>query len=201
MVVRFPFNFWGDIMRKALDVLYGGAMVGACLAMISIATLVLLQVCARILDRVSVWLGLGRFGYSVPSLTEIGGFLFVAVAFLALPYTLRAAGHVRVTLVLRFLSPGIDRVLTALVLAVAFALIGFAAWSVGFQALSSFERASVSYGLIRIPLWLPQAAMTSGLVIFAIALLDELVTILSGDEAAFRKAEHAREREIGEEPH
>lgn len=188
-------------MRRALDVLYGSAMMGAYLAMITLATLVLLQVLGRVLDRISVWLGMGRFGYSIPSLAEIGGFLFVATAFLALPYTLRAAGHVRVTLVLRFLSPRSDRILTGIILASAFTLIGFAAWSVGLQTLSSFERGSVSYGLIAIPLWLPQAAMTLGLIIFAIALLDELVTILRGEEAAFRKIEHAREREVGEAPH
>ena len=45
-------------------------------------------------------------GLQVPSLAEIGGFLFVAAAFLALPATLRAAGHVRVTMLAKALPEG-----------------------------------------------------------------------------------------------
>lgn len=184
-------------MRKALDGLYGAALVGACLAMVTIATLVFIQVMGRIVDRLAVWLGMGRFGFAVPSLAEIGGFLFVAAAFLALPYTLRAAGHVRVTLLTRFLGSGTDRWLTAFVLAVAIALMCFAAWFVGVQTYSSFERGSVSYGLIPIPLWLPQATMTLGIAIFVVALIDELVATLRGGEAEFRRTEREREQSGG----
>lgn len=184
-------------MRKALDGLYAGALAGACLAMVTIATLVFLQVLGRMADRVADWLGLGRFGLAVPSLAEFGGFLFVATAFLALPYTLRAAGHVRVTLILRFLPPAADRWMTALVLAVAAGLMGFAAWYVGWQMVASYERGSVSYGLIPIPLWLPQSVMTLGIVIFVVALVDELIAVLRGEGAAFRKAELDREKAEG----
>ena len=184
-------------MRKALDALYGAAMVGACLAMIVIAALVFIQIVARLLDRVVVLFGMPRYGFTIPSLAEIGGFLFVASAFLALPATLRAAGHVRVTLLLRYLGPAGDRVMTGLVLLVALALTAFAAWAVGVQTLASYQRASVSYGILAIPLWVPQAVMTVGIVIFAVALLDELVTTLRGGEAAFRATERNREAAEG----
>ncbi|CAN5778752.1 TRAP transporter small permease [soil metagenome] len=184
-------------MRKALDMLYGAALAGACAAMAAIALLVLVQVMGRMIDRAAVLLGMGRVGISVPSLAEIGGFLFVAAAFLALPATLRAAGHVRVTLLLRFLGPAGDRAMTVLALAAGLALAAFAAWAVGGQAAASFGRGSVSYGLIRIPLWAPQGVMTLGLGIFALALLDELVTALRGAEAAFRRSERSRETAEG----
>ncbi|MHB2266535.1 TRAP transporter small permease [Aliihoeflea sp. PC F10.4] len=183
-------------MRKALDALYSAALFVACLSMVLIASLVFIQVLARIVDRVAVTLGMARFGFIIPSLAEIGGFLFVASAFLALPAALRAAGHVRVTLVLRFLSERGDRIATAFVLLVAFGLTLFATWAIGGQTLASYQRGSVSYGLIAIALWIPQAVMTSGLAILAVALADELVTLLRGGEAAFRLAE--RNREIGE---
>jgi len=184
-------------MRKALDGLYGGALAAACLAMVTIASLVFIQVLGRMTDRVADWLGLGRFGFAVPSLAEFGGFLFVAAAFLALPYTLRAAGHVRVTLILRFLPPAADRWMTALVLLVATGLMCFAAWFMGWQTVASYERGSVSYGLIPIPLWLPQAVMSLGIVIFVVALVDELVAVLRGEGAAFRTAELEREQAEG----
>jgi TRAP-type C4-dicarboxylate transport system permease small subunit len=179
-------------MRKALDALYGAALVGACLAMTAIGALVFVQVLGRILDRVATWLGIGRIGLAVPSLAEIGGFLFVAAAFLALPYTLRAGGHIRVTLALRFLGPAGDRLATLAVLAAGLGLALFATWNVGLQTLASWQRGSVSYGLIPIALWIPQAVMTSGLGLLALALLDELASALRG-EPAFRQSERARE--------
>jgi TRAP-type C4-dicarboxylate transport system permease small subunit len=186
-------------MRKALDALYGAALFGACLAMVIIASLVFVQVLGRVADRIAVLLGMGRYGFAVPSLAEIGGFLFVAAAFLAMPAAFRSAGHVRVTIALRFLGPRGDRLLTILALLVALGLAGFATWVVGWQTVASFERGSVSYGLVPIALWIPQAVMTTGLLIFAIAILDELVTTLAGGEAAFRQAE--RNREVGEGAH
>lgn len=186
-------------MRKALDALYGAALVGACLAMVVIATLVFVQVISRVLDRIVVFFGMPRYGFIVPSLAEIGGFLFVAAAFLALPATLRAAGHVRVTLVLRYLGAAGDRIMTGLVLLVALGLTIFATWAVTVQTIASYSRGSVSYGIIAIPLWLPQAVMTLGLVLFAVALLDEFVSVLRGGEPAFRETE--RNREITEGGH
>ncbi len=180
-------------MRKALDLLYRGALAGACLAMIVIAALVFIQVLARVLDRIVVFFGMQRYGFIIPSLAEIGGFLFVAAAFLALAATLRSAGHVRVTLMLRYFGAETDRIMTLLVLIVAIALTGFALWAVGTQTLASYARASVSYGILAIPLWIPQAVMTAGIGIFAIALVDELVAVLRGGDAAFRVAELSRE--------
>jgi TRAP-type C4-dicarboxylate transport system permease small subunit len=52
----------------------------------------------------------------------------------------------------------------------------------------------VSFGLIAIPLWVPQAVMTAGFVIFCIAILDELWAALRGDPA-FRAEEMRREIE------
>lgn len=184
-------------MRKALDQLYGAALVGACLAMIAIATLVFAEVLGRVADRLAMLAGVARFGFTVPSLAEIGGFLFVAASFLALPATLRAGGHVRVTLALRAFGPRSERAMNVLVLLVAIGLTGFALWSVWTMTYTSYLRGSVSIGIIAIPLWLPQAVMSTGLAIFAIALIDELVAMLRGQDAAFRRAESQREASAG----
>jgi TRAP-type C4-dicarboxylate transport system permease small subunit len=123
-------------MRKALDTLYGAAMVGACLSMVAIATLVFIQVAGRVIDRGLALMGLPRWGISIPSLAEIGGFLFVAGATLALAYTLRAAGHVRVTLLLRLVGPAGNRALTVLVLGIG------AAWRSSPPGISGCARST-----------------------------------------------------------
>lgn len=180
-------------MRRALDLIYAGALALSALALVAIAALVFVQIAGRILDRSLLTLGRHAVGLQVPSLAEIGGFLFVASAFLALPATLRGAGHVRVALLARALPPGPSRALTALVLTAALALAGFAAWHSGLQALDSWRFASVSYGVVRVPLWIPQGAMTLGLGIFALALLDELTLCLRGATPAFLSAEETRD--------
>jgi TRAP-type C4-dicarboxylate transport system permease small subunit len=179
-------------LRRTLDGLYGAGLAGACLAMVAIAVLVLAQVAGRIVDRAALALGRDPLGLAVPSLAEIGGFLFVGAACLALPATLRAAGHVRVTLALGRIPPGPARALTGLVLALGAGLAGFATWHSAAQALDSLAFASTSFGIVRVPLWIPQGVMTLGLGLLLVALLDELVTLLAGGTPAFRRAETAR---------
>lgn len=182
------------MLRKSLDGLYTGALIASCLAMVAMAVLVLIQVTGRVLDRAAVMVGLPQPGISVPSLAEIGGFLFVAAAFLALPATLRAAVHVRVSLVLRLGGPGFDRALSGIALLLGLGLAVFAAWHGTVQAVDSWAFNSVSYGMIPVPLWIPQGVMALGLGIFAVSLADDLIVLLRGGEPAFRATERGRDQ-------
>ncbi len=185
-------------MRQALDRLYAAGLVLSAIAMVTIAVMVLAQVLGRITDRTLLWMGRDAIGLAVPSLAEIGGFLFVASAFLALPATLKAGNHVRVTLLAQAIRKGpVARVMEVLVLIGAAALAGFATWNSGLQVLDSWQFGSVSFGMVRVPLWLPQGAMTAGLALFLICLLDELMLSLSGRTPAFRAAEQARSQTGG----
>ncbi len=180
-------------MRKALDGLYSSGLVLACLAMVIIAAMVLTQIMGRVLDRALVIFGAQPLGFTIPSLSDFGGFLFVAAATLALPATLRAGGHVRVSLLLRVGGPWVQRSLMVLVLIAALALAGFAAWHSGAQALDSWRFNSVSFGMVRVPLWIPQGVMTLGFVLLVVAVLDELLAALRGRDPAFQQAEEARD--------
>jgi TRAP-type C4-dicarboxylate transport system permease small subunit len=179
-------------MRRVLDLVYAAALVASALALVAIAVLVFAQIAGRILDRVLVAVGGSAIGFQVPSLAEIGGFLFVGAAFLALPATLKAAGHVRVTMLAQALPPMAARAVTVIVLGAALALAVFAAWHSGIQVQDSWAFNSVSFGMIRVPLWIPQGVMTLGLALFALALADELITALKGGIPAFVAAEAAR---------
>jgi TRAP-type C4-dicarboxylate transport system permease small subunit len=179
-------------MRKLLDGIYAGALVIACLAMAAIAMLVLAQILGRIVDRALLMLGSTPLGLSIPSLSDFGGFLFVAAATLALPATLRAGGHVRVSLLLNLGGPLVRRLQGALVLIVALALAGFAAWHSGAQMLDSWRFNSVSFGMVRVPLWIPQSVMTAGFTLLMVAVLDELIAVLRGQAPAYQRAEDAR---------
>lgn len=176
-------------MRRMLDRLYDGALWLAALAFALIAGLVLLQILGRLVDRAARALGLSPPGFTIPSLAEFGAFLFVGAVFLGLAGTLRAGGHVRVKLLIRSLPPAAARWLGAGVAALAAALAAFASWSSLLQTLDSLKFASVSYGMIPIPLAIPQAVMTLGLALFTVALLDAMVTLLRGGTPAHDAAE------------
>lgn len=184
-------------MRRALDLVYAAALVASALALVTIAVLVFAQIGGRILDRVLVATGGAAIGFQVPSLAEIGGFLFVGAAFLALPATFKAAGHVRVTMLAQALPERAARAVTIVVLAAALALVVFAAWHSGVQAQDSLAFNSVSFGMVRIPLWIPQGVMTLGLGLFALALADDLIIALAGGTPGFRAAEAARGTDEG----
>jgi len=179
-------------MRRMLDAVYGTGLVAACAAMVAIAALVGAQILGRVADRLLLGLGREPWGLAIPGLSEIGGFLFVAAAMLALPATLRAGGHVRVTLLAGVLRGPAGRGAAVLVLLAALVLAGFAAWHSGVQALDSWTFNTRSFGMVRTPLWIPQAVMTLGLGLLVVAVLDELVAVLRGRTAGYQAAEAER---------
>ena len=167
----------------ALDALFALAHALACLAIAALAGMIVLQVGARTLDAVLSALGLPITGFIVPSLAEIAGFLFVAGTFLALASTLREGVHIRVTLLLDHVPDALARVLRVAAGLLGTALFAFAAWHAYELTADSVRFNDVSYGIIAIPLAVPQAAMTAGLVAFALAMLAEAVRAATGGSA------------------
>jgi TRAP-type C4-dicarboxylate transport system permease small subunit len=180
-------------MRRILDRTYETALWLAAATFAAIAVLVLAQILGRLTDRVARSLDLPPPGLTIPSLAEFGAFLFTGAVFLGLAGTLQAGSHVRVKLLLRALPEAARRWLGAAVCAAAAALACFATWSSALQVADSLRFGSVSYGMIPIPLAIPQGVMTAGLALFAIALIDAAVTLARGDEAAFDTAERRTE--------
>ena len=163
-----------SIMQRvlgALDRLFGLIHALACIAIASLAGLIVLQVAARALDAVLSLLGLPITGFIVPSLAEIAGFLFVAGTFLALASTLREGVHIRVTLLIDHVPGPVSRTLRTLAALFGAVLFGFASWHAWALTADSVRFNEVSYGIIAIPLAVPQAAMTAGLIVFVLAML------------------------------
>jgi TRAP-type C4-dicarboxylate transport system permease small subunit len=179
-------------MRRVLDALYSGALIAACAAMVAIAVLVGVQVLGRVVDRAALAAGITPPGIAIASLSDFGGFLFVAAASLALPATLRAGGHVRVTLLAGLMRGFAGRIAGGIVLLGALALSGFAAWHCGVQAWDSWAFNTRSYGMVRTPLWIPQGVMTLGFVLLVMAVLDEALALLTGRTPGYQQAEAQR---------
>lgn len=167
-------------MRAVLDGIYraSGALAASCVVAIAVA--VLLQVGANVID----WaIGLVRgapVGLVIPSYSEFTGFFLIGASFLALAATLRLGGHIRVSLLVRSLK-GRARKAAELWCCIAGATLAifFAAYAFEFTS-ESFRYNDLSPGIVAVPLWIPQGSMVLGLVVLAVALLDEAWTVAKG---------------------
>ena len=158
-------------VRRFLDGLYRTSGVVAAVFLALIAALVLVQIVGRAL------------GYLVPSTDDLAGFFLVATSFLALAHTLKANGHIRVELLLQRLPPGARRPAEIAALVIGASITVYFAWFAIDLAWLSWRFGDMSQGVFAIPLWIPQGGMALGLIILAIAFVDELTVALRGGAA------------------
>lgn len=172
-------------MRATLDFIYRAAGGLAAFFIVAIVGLVFAQVCLNLADKIgAAFFGAG-LGMTIPSYADFTGFFLAAATFLALAYTLRAGGHIRVTLLLGRLPAGAQRIFESAVVFVALAMSAFATWYIILLVHESIEFGDRSSGMVSVPLWLPQLPVALGLVVLTLALADELVGLLRGQPASW----------------
>ena len=66
---------------------------------------------------------------------------------------------------------------------------GYFAWWVSVLAEESYSYGDTSPGVLAFPLWIPQAAMAFGLIVFTIAMIEALVDTVCGRAPAFARGE------------
>ncbi|GKW48732.1 TRAP transporter small permease [Halomonas sp. NCCP-2165] len=154
-------------MRHTLDRLYSAAGFLAALFLVGIGVTIVIQLGCRML------------GVTFEA-TELAGFCLAAATFLGLAHTFRAGGHVRITLTLDRLPRRARRVVEIVNCTLAIVAIAFLAWHVLTLTVQSHRFHDVSPGLLAIPFWIPQAGVTLGITLFAVALLEELIGMLLG---------------------
>jgi TRAP-type C4-dicarboxylate transport system permease small subunit len=176
-------------LRVVLDRLYNVALYVAAACLVLIAALVGAQVIGRLYDVLLMLFGHRPYGFLVPSLAELAGYLLAAASFLALAATLKRGAHIRVTILLASVSNGARRLLELWALAAGAVFVAFICWHLALFAYDSFRFKEVSYGIIPMPLWIPQAVMTVGALTLLVALLDELLITLRTGRPSFRSGE------------
>ena len=170
-------------MRKFLDNIYLAAAIAAGSCLVIMTLLMLSQIVGR-------W-----FNIIVPSTEDFSGFLLAAASFLALPYALRSGSHIRVSLFLSFLPAQLRKAFELSVLVLVLVLVSYIAWSITFMVIESWQFEELTQGYIAIPLWIPQLPLPVGLLLFALALLDELVSLIMTGEASYLRHEDEQQNE------
>lgn len=172
-------------MRRVLDFIYRVSGGLAAFFILAIVGLVFLQVCLNLADKIAVGMTGTGIGLTIPSYADFTGFFLAAASFLALAYTLRAGGHIRVTLLTGRLPAGAQRIVETVVVAIALVMSAYASWYVILLVHESFEFGDHSSGMVSVPLWLPQLPVALGLVVLTLALADELAGLLRGRPASW----------------
>lgn len=176
-------------VRRVLDGLYLGAGILAGVFLIIIFLLMMVMSVGR------------EIGVNVPAGDDFASWCMAAMAFLGLAYTFRSGEMIRVGLL-------IDRFegrrrwffeMFALLLGVGFSV--FFAYHAVRLTTDSWRFNDMAQGVLAIPLWIPQLGYAGGLVILAIAMIDELVHVARGGEPRYEKpkpqtAEEAVQRAI-----
>ena len=176
-------------MRKFLDRLYKTSGVVAALFLMGICVVVSLQVLSTILDNALKAMGQDALGLTIPSYGEITGFFLVAASFLALAYTLRAGGHVRVNLFISMLGTKPRRGIELFNVTFAILLAGMLTWFTAKMVYDAWRFNDLTSGALVIAEWIPKTPMVIGSAILLIALIDEFFTILSGKDPVYAKGD------------
>ena len=172
-------------MRGFFDWIYKASGAAGAVCVASICLTVVLQVIANVINSLTGQFSDNSTGLLVPSYAEFTGFLLVAASFFSLAYTFRASGHIRVTLVLRYLGVSPRRWVECFCLLVGASLTGYFSWYAFRLVWDSFQFGDLAFGMIPLPLWIPQSAMVLGSVALFIALLDDLVRAIAGHSVSY----------------
>lgn len=152
-------------LRFALDRLYLWSGYLAAASMVAILVITTVQIATR------------YAGINIRGLSDYAGYFMAASAFLAFPLALNRGAHVRIELLLGVM--GRLRHVGELVAFAASALV--ASWFAFYSCKMvyvSWQYGDLSTGLDATPLWIPQCAMAFGMVLFAVAILDQFLQLV-----------------------
>lgn len=163
-------------MRPILNKLYELSGVLAAFFLLSIGVLVIAQVFGRFFDVL------------IPSADDFARLCMAASSFLALTYTMRQGGHIRVNLLLSKLPPGLARGMEIFCLLCGVLLMGYFSYYCVDMVRDGILFPDYTIGLIPIPKWIPQVGMTIGIALLFVSLVDDLVSVLMGQIPSYNKA-------------
>lgn len=158
-------------VSSAMDVVYRAAGVVAGLLLVMLCLLVLYSIAARF------------FGLYAGGATDIAGYVMATSTFMALAYTFRTDGHIRVQLLVQRVTGSTRRSLELLGLGVMTAVCGFLAIYMVRLAYDSYDFGERSEGADAILLWIPQTPVALGAVLLAVAVLHTLLQAIFDQDA------------------
>lgn len=150
------------MISQALDRVYKAGAVAAGTLLVALCCLVLYSTFAR------------SFGLYAGGATDIAGYVMATGTFTALAYTLRAKRHIRISLIANKLTGAGRHVVEVLCLIILAVITCFVAWYMTQMTMLSHEFQDRSQGADGMLLWIPQAFVSAGSCLFALAAVHSL---------------------------
>lgn len=154
-------------LRRFLDFLYLAAGVLAALCLIAILLLIVAQMVAR-------WTG-----EIFPGAANYAGYAMAAASFFAFANALNRGSHIRVSILLNAVPDRFRRFMEIWCFGIAAAVMWYFTYYAYWFTYWSWKFNEVSQAQDATPLWIPQSIMVAGSAIFAVALTDNLIHVLT----------------------
>jgi TRAP-type C4-dicarboxylate transport system permease small subunit len=133
-------------------------------------------------------LALGRqVGINIRSGDDFASWCMAAMAFLGLAHTFRSGEMIRVGLLLERLGGRNRWIAEAVALFIGTAFILYFTKQAIQLTYDSWRFNDMSQGIVTVPLWIPQLGFCIGLLVLAIAMVDEMIHVLRGNLPSFEK--------------
>ena len=146
-----------------LDRIYKLGIYGAALLLVLLCLLVLYSILARLI---------GAFAGGA---SDVAGYVMATSTFMALAYTFRSHGHIRVSLFIQRLMGARRRAVEVFCLGFMSAVTGFIAFYMIRLAVDSYEFGERSEGADAILMWIPQTPVALGSLLFFIAVFHTFI--------------------------
>lgn len=163
-----------DGFTRIVDTLSTAAAYAAAGSLVILALLMLAQISVAAVSKV-----VPTIRGDIPIVWEYGSYLMGATFMLGSAMTLRAGRHIRLGLVTDNVTPTVRRVLDIVVSALALALVGFLAYSLGQASIQSAMSGTTSIAS-RTPLWIPLSVFTAGSLLLSLQLVARILAGLTG---------------------
>lgn len=175
-------------MRRFLDLLYKGAEVLAAFCMFTILLLM-------------IYSSLGReLNLPTTGVDDLTAWCSAAAVFLAIAATFKNGEMVRVGLWIEKFGPEKRHAVELLTLTIAAVAASYMLYCVASYVYESYVTNEPTQGLLVIPIWIPQMTAVVGILLFVIAILDELLIVIRGGRPTYvvRADERLARGEFGE---
>jgi TRAP-type C4-dicarboxylate transport system permease small subunit len=163
------------MLRRCLDGLYlfAGYAAGGFLVLIFAIMMVM---------------SLGRqFQLNIPAGDDFASWAMAAMAFLGLAHTFKRGEMIRVGLLLERLHGRTKQIAEIIALGISASFTLYFTRHAVQMTYDSWRFNDMAQGVLAIPMWIPQLGYSGGLVILSIALIDEMVNVIRGNQPSYQK--------------
>ena len=160
-------------MRRFLNRLYYASGALGALFILALCALMIAQSILR------------EFGVRTGAVNDVVAWFCAAASFFSMAHAFKHGDFVRVTLLLDALSVAWRKRFEIAALLVGNIAVAYLAWWACKFTYESWEFNEVAQGLLPMPMWIPQMSFALGSVLLWIALLDELILVLQGQNPTY----------------